>query len=85
MLAILIAEFPVAAKGPMHPIGAIMVVGAGAFAMLGAWRNWDWFFAWPPAPTFVALFGRRGARIFYLLLGLFLCIVGILAGLGIIR
>lgn len=74
-----------AAAPPMHPIGVAMCVGGGAFAALCAWRNWDWFFAWPPAPMFVALFGRTGARIFYVLLGLGVIVGGILAGLGIIE
>lgn len=72
-------------QAPMHPIGVAMVVGSGAWGILGAWRNWDWFFAWQPAPFFVMLLGRTGARIFYLLLGIALFVTDILAGLGIIR
>jgi hypothetical protein len=67
-------------KAPMHPIGVSMLVLSGAFAVLGACRNWDWFFAWPPAPIFVALLGRTGARIFYMLLGAGIAVLGIFAG-----
>lgn len=69
----------------MHPGGVAMCIGSGVFGVLGAWRNWDWFFAWSPAPVFVALFTRTGARIFYLLLGLGLILCGVLAGMGVIR
>ena len=70
---------------PMHPIGVLMCILGGLFAVFGAVRNWNWFFAWPPAPLFVALFGRFGTRIFYFILGLLIIIGGILAGLGIIE
>lgn len=69
----------------MHPIGVAMVVGGGAFSLLGAWRNWDWFFAWSPAPLVVALLGRTGARIFYAIIGAGLIVGGTLAGFGIIE
>jgi hypothetical protein len=69
---------------PMHPVGVGMVALAGAFSVLGAWRNWDWFFAYPPAPIFVALLGRKGARVFYILLGIALMVGGVLGGLGVI-
>jgi hypothetical protein len=70
---------------PMHPIGVAMCVLGGLFAILGGVRNWDWFFSFSPAPLFVRIFGRNGARVFYVLLGLFIVIGGILAGLGLIQ
>lgn len=69
---------------PMHPVGVAMCVAAGVLGVLGGWRNWDWFFDWPPAPMFVALLTRPGARIFYVLLGLGLIAGGVLGGMAVI-
>lgn len=69
----------------MHPIGVAMCVVGGSFAILGAVKNWNWFFLWPPAPIFVRLLTRGGARVFYGLLGIFVIAGGILAGLGMIE
>jgi small neutral amino acid transporter SnatA (MarC family) len=47
-------------------------VGAGVFSVLASILNWDFFFESRKAQTFIKLFGRNGARIFYIILGLFL-------------
>jgi len=70
---------------PMHPIGVFMCVAGGAFSVLGGVLNWNWFFAMSPATTVVRLIGRTGARIFYVLLGLFVIAGGILAAFGLIK
>jgi hypothetical protein len=44
----------------------------GIFAIVGAVGDWDWFMTNNKARIFVSLFGRTGARIFYIVLGLFL-------------
>ena len=42
----------------------------GAFSLVAAIFNFDWYFETSGATTFVNKFGRKGARIFDALLGL---------------
>lgn len=50
----------------------LLLFGAGAFTIVGAVMDWNWFMNSRRARFFVAIFGRLGARIFYILLGLFI-------------
>lgn len=43
---------------------------AGNLAIVASILNWDWFFEHWRAAFFVKLFGRGGARVFYVSLGL---------------
>ena len=62
----------------MNPaVTLIFTVGAGLFSIAGAVFNWDWFMENSRARFFVQVFGRDGARVFYVTLGLFLIIMGI--------
>ena len=72
-------------NSPMDPSIVIMLLVCGAFAVLGAWRNLEWYLASPPAPMVVTLFGRNGARIFYLILGSFILAGTVLRALGVIH
>jgi tetratricopeptide (TPR) repeat protein len=56
-------------------------VAAGIFTILGAMLDWDWFMHHPRARFFVAILGRTGARVFYMLLGCFLLALGLLISL----
>ena len=52
-------------------IGMIVAILAGSFAIMGSIFNWDFFFE--NKKSFInTAFGRNGARIFYVFLGLFL-------------
>ena len=55
----------------------IMALG-GIFSICGAIFNWDFFFENYKARPVVKLFGRNGARIFYVLIGLFCIFCGIM-------
>jgi hypothetical protein len=55
---------------------SVLLVGVGAFTVAGAIADWDWFMESTRARGFVRLFGRQGARVFYLVLGL------LIGGLG---
>lgn len=55
---------------------AWVLIGCGAFSVLGALMDWDWFMNNHKARFFVALMGRQGARGFYMLIGLGLIIGG---------
>lgn len=52
----------------------------GMFSILGAILDWNWFFESRKSAIFVRLFGRNGARIFYIVLGLFIIIAGTIGG-----
>ena len=68
----------------MNLLGLILV-GGGLFSLAGAVFDWDWFMESRKARFFVALLGRTGARGAYILLGIVLIVMGILAMLGIIQ
>ena len=66
----------------MNPLGLIGV-GLGAFCLLGATTNGDWFFTnWKARPV-VNTLGRTGARVFYVLLGTAFLAGGVLHLFGI--
>ena len=67
----------------MNPIGLFFVAG-GAFSILGAVCNWDWFMNARKARFVVKVFTRNGARVFYGILGLALVSLGVLGAMGII-
>ena len=58
----------------------VLFIGLGAFSLIAAAFNFDWYFQTSGAMTFVRRFGRGGARIFYAILGAGLIACGV-AGL----
>jgi hypothetical protein len=67
----------------MNPLGLIFIA-AGAFSMLGAICNWDWFVNARKARLTVKILTRNGARVFYCVLGFAIAVLGVLATTGII-
>ena len=61
-----------------HAAAGALLVPAGAFTVIGAIADWDWFMGARRARLLAALLGRTGARLFYALLG------GGLAGVGLV-
>lgn len=57
----------------------ILIILAGIFSITGAVMNWDWFINSRRAHFFVQIFGRNGARVFYIILGIALIAIGIIA------
>lgn len=55
---------------------AFLAMG-GLFCVLASIYNWDFFFNNRRARFFVSLIGRKGARIFYAILGLVLIVISI--------
>ncbi len=53
-----------------------LIFGVGFYTIIAAYLDWDWFFRHHRARPIVGLFGRQGARVFYILLG------GLLVGMG---
>ncbi|MFT7676385.1 MAG: hypothetical protein ACI8QC_000356 [Planctomycetota bacterium] len=62
-----------------------ILIASGIFAISGAAFDWDWFINHRKAQSFVKLFGRTGARIFYGILGAAIVVTGVLLATGIIQ
>lgn len=54
----------------------------GGFCILSSVLNWDWFFNDRKARVIVAIFGRTGARIFYILMGTAIIVGGLWSALN---
>ncbi|NEQ36439.1 MAG: hypothetical protein F6K40_09190 [Okeania sp. SIO3I5] len=48
----------------------ILLFVIGIYLICAAIFNWEWFYGMRKARFIVSLFGRKGARLFYLILGL---------------
>ncbi len=55
----------------------IILILGGAFSIFCAYKDYDWFMDNYKARPFVKLFGRDGARKFYIFLGIFIIVCGI--------
>ncbi len=58
-------------------IYGLVILLAGLFSIVCAAFDFDWFMNNHRASLFVKLFKRNGARVFYIVLGIVLCIMGI--------
>jgi small neutral amino acid transporter SnatA (MarC family) len=59
----------------------IFIILGGIFCIVCSFKNYDWFFKLAKAEVFVKLFGREGARLFYLILGFLIMFLGIFQSL----
>ena len=62
-----------------------LIAAVGVFAITGAVMDWNWFMNNRRAWIFVKMFGRNGARVFYVLFGAALATLGVLLALGVIE
>jgi small neutral amino acid transporter SnatA (MarC family) len=62
---------------PSEYIILILFILLGLFSIIAAIGNMDWYFQTEGARFFVRYFGRTGARVFYVLLGLALIACGV--------
>jgi hypothetical protein len=58
-------------------LGAAFAMGAGVFAIVCAWRDFDWFMENYRARPVVRVFGRDGARRLYMFAGCALIVSGL--------
>jgi small neutral amino acid transporter SnatA (MarC family) len=65
-------------------MAGLIVIAMGLFSLLGAILDWDWYMNHRKARFIVKILGRKGARIFYAILGLGLIVLGVLLALGIV-
>jgi immunity protein 17 of polymorphic toxin system len=56
-------------------IVGFLILG-GAFSVVGAWKDWDWFMDNRRARRLVNLLGRKGSRVFYAVIGFLLAAGG---------
>ena len=63
-----------------YKLYGILIVLGGIYCVWCAYKNYDWFMGHSKAWLPVKLFGRNGARIFYMIVGTVIT----LAGVGII-
>ncbi|MBI4872980.1 MAG: immunity 17 family protein [Candidatus Riflebacteria bacterium] len=61
----------------MDEIVPYFLAVAGLFPVVAAIRDWNWFFEHEKARFFVRFLGRKGARMFYALLGLAISGIGV--------
>ena len=66
----------------MMIVMGLVFAAIGLFSLMGAVMNWDWYFNNRRARGVVAIFGRKGARIFYGILGVFIMAIGAVAVIG---
>jgi hypothetical protein len=59
----------------------VFIFGGAALCLLASAFNWDWFFNNRRAYFFVKIFGRNGARIFYVILAFVLIYLGFIPNL----
>jgi small neutral amino acid transporter SnatA (MarC family) len=60
----------------------ILIILAGLFSVAASYFNWDWYFNNYRARFLVKIIGRKGARIFYTVFGLFLVAMAVAILLG---
>ena len=68
----------------MNPWGLI-IVAAGLFSAAGGAFDWEWFMNHHKARFMSAILTRPGARVFYVVLGIALAVLGILMTMGAIH
>jgi len=68
----------------MNPVG-FFVIFAGLFSTAGGILNWEWFMNNRKARFISKILTRKGARIFYVVLGIAMVIFGILLTMGFVQ
>ena len=53
-----------------------LIIAGGVFTIFCAAMNYNWFMNHYKADLFVKIFGRNGARLFYIVLGIVLIFLG---------
>ena len=60
----------------MNPFG-LLVVAVGLFTIGGGLRDWPWFWSNHRARFMTTILTRRGARVFYVIIGIGLAVFGL--------
>ena len=67
----------------MNPAGFILVA-VGLFSLAGGLLNWKWFMNTRRASALVRAISHKGARLFYVILGIIVAKFGLLITFGVI-
>ena len=62
----------------------LLIIAAGLLTMFSGIMNWDWFINRRRSTFLVALLGRTGARLFFILLGMIVTSIGLLLATGVL-
>ena len=57
----------------------LSIIISGIFVIFCAFMDYNWFFNHGKAKPFVALFGRKGTRVFYIILGVVIIFLGLMS------
>ncbi|MEZ6055708.1 MAG: immunity 17 family protein [Planctomycetaceae bacterium] len=68
----------------MNPIG-LLFIAVGAFAACGGIFNWEWYMNSRRARFFSAILSRTGARIFYVIVGTGIAVLGAMVTGGLVE
>ena len=68
----------------MNPVG-LLLIAVGLFSVCGGAFDWDFFLNSRKAQFYVSIFGRTGARIFYVILGIAFAVLGTMMALGVLK
>ena len=66
----------------MMTLVPVILLLIGVFCLICAWKDYDWFMESRKASALVGLFGRKGARFFYIALGAVITLIGVFLGTG---
>ncbi len=66
------------AGGLVMDVFGLLIVAAGLFSATAGFFDWDWFMNHPKAAFMSLILTRTGARIFYIVLGLGVAVLGAL-------
>jgi Immunity protein 17 len=62
----------------------LALAAMGVFSILAAVCDWDWYMNARKARFLVKILTRTGARVFYVILGIGLVVLGVLGTLGVV-
>ena len=63
----------------------LLILAGGVFCVFCAFMDYDWFMESRKAKAALWLLGRAGARMFYIVLGAVLIVVGVCLAFGVVR
>lgn len=66
----------------MQILFVLLMLAAGVFCIFCAVKDYDFFMESSKAALFVKLFGRNGARVFYIILGIVILVAGLCFGVS---
>ena len=69
----------------MNDAWGLIIVLAGVFSIAGGVFDWEWFMNHRKARAICWLCGRGGARIFYVVLGIAMAVLGVMIATGAIQ